>query len=227
MLHHLTNALKRMPVALAATAASLLVVGAAAAAGTTWSAPEESSEQPAPEPTTVATIDTDSTVTSAVTAEADGDRASTPSGVAEAGTGGPAATEPTATVPPATEPATTEPAAIEPAATEPPATEPPATTEWHDTPVPQGIDLTCRADGTSVSCAWSRWDGEGFARYLLLRSDGSVGRVPFQTADASTTATIDTGLAAGSYSYVVIVLDPQGTTLVHSNRVTVQIGGTD
>ena len=69
MLHHLTNALKRMPVALAATAASLLVVGAAAAAGTTWSAPEESSEQPAPEPTTVATIDTDSTVTSAVTAE--------------------------------------------------------------------------------------------------------------------------------------------------------------
>ena len=217
MLHHLTNALKRMPVALAATAASLLVVGAAAAAGTTWSAPEESSEQPAPEPTTVATIDT---------AEADGDRASTATGVAEAGTGGPAATEPTATVPPATEPATTEPAAIEPAATEPPATEP-ATTEWHDTPVPQGIDLTCRADGSSVACAWSRWDGEGFARYLLLRSDGSVGRVPFQTADASTTATIDTGLAAGSYSYVVIVLDPQGTTLVHSNRVTVQIGGTD
>jgi len=226
VLHHLTNALKRMPVALAATAASLLVVGAAAAAGTTWSAPEESSEQPAPEPTTVATIDTDSTVTSAVTAEADGDRASTATGVAEAGTGGPAATEPTATVPPATEPATTEPAAIEPAATEPPATEP-ATTEWHDTPVPQGIDLTCRADGSSVACAWSRWDGEGFARYLLLRSDGSVGRVPFQTADASTTATIDTGLAAGSYSYVVIVLDPQGTTLVHSNRVTVQIGGTD
>ena len=140
----------------------------------------------------------------------------------------PATTEPVTTEPATTEPAATEPATTEPATTEPPSTEPaPTTTEWHDTPVPLGIDLTCRADGTSVTCAWSPWSGDGFARFLLLRSDGTTGRVPFQTSDPAVTATIDAGLAPGSYSYVVIVLDSHGTTLVHSNGVTVQIGGSD
>ena len=134
----------------------------------------------------------------------------------------------TTSEPATTEPAATEPATTEPATTEPPSTEPaPTTTEWHDTPVPLGIDLTCRADGTSVTCAWSPWSGDGFARFLLLRSDGTTGRVPFQTSDPAVTATIDAGLAPGSYSYVVIVLDSHGTTLVHSNGVTVQIGGSD
>ena len=236
MLHHLTSALQRIPVAVAVTATSLLTVGVAAAAGATWQAPAHI-PQAAARPAAEASGPGDGAVD-----RASGADASTTTGGAEDSTGGtggtgpvaesattePATTEPVTTEPATTEPAATEPATTEPATTEPPSTEPaPTTTEWHDTPVPLGIDLTCRADGTSVTCAWSPWSGDGFARFLLLRSDGTTGRVPFQTSDPAVTATIDAGLAPGSYSYVVIVLDSHGTTLVHSNGVTVQIGGSD
>ena len=226
MLHHLTSALQRIPVAVAVTATSLLTVGVAAAAGATWQAPAHI-PQAAARPAAEASGPGDGAVD-----RASGADASTTTGVAEDSTGGTGSTGPVAesatTEPATTEPAATEPATTEPATTEPPSTEPaPTTTEWHDTPVPLGIDLTCRADGTSVTCAWSPWSGDGFARFLLLRSDGTTGRVPFQTSDPAVTATIDAGLAPGSYSYVVIVLDSHGTTLVHSNGVTVQIGGSD
>jgi hypothetical protein len=132
-------------------------------------------------------------------------------------TDAPVATEPVTTEPVTTEPVTTEPATTEPATTTP-------TTVFHDTPVPQGIELHCSAEGATVSCSWSVGDIPGFARFLLLRGNGGAqGRVPFQTTDPDARHAIDAPVPAGSYSYVVIALGTNGSTLVHSNPVYLQI----
>ena len=134
-------------------------------------------------------------------------------------------TEPTAhaTTVPVTEPS--PPAALEPTTTAAAVPEAPAptTTESHDA-VPQGISLSCTNVGGSVSCSWSSPDMPGFARVMLLRGNGGPqGRVPFQSSDASSVSYIDPNVPAGSYSYVVVVLDGNSHTLVHSNAVLITI----
>jgi hypothetical protein len=151
-----------------------------------------------------------------------------PSSTEPAGTEAPASTEPPSTEPAGTEvPASTEPPSTEPPSTEPPSSEPPATTlaspPTTDTFVPSGIALSCDVDGDTVSCSWSGGVVPGFAKFLLLRGDGTKGRVPYMTADPSATSYVDTGLAPGSYSYVVVSVDANSKALVHSNPVHVQI----
>ena len=114
-----------------------------------------------------------------------------------------------------------EPTTTATAQPEPPA---PTTTEFHDTVVPQGISLSCTAEGGSVSCAWSSPDVPGFARVMLLRGNGGTkGRVPFQSNDSSAVSYIDPNVPAGSYSYVVVILDGNSHMLLHSNPVLITI----
>jgi hypothetical protein len=138
----------------------------------------------------------------------------------------PAATEPPSTelaptAPPSTELPTTELPTTELPTTEPPTTEPP-TTSKPDTVVPQGIGLECTLDHHSVKCHWSGAVVDGFAKVLVLRSDG---RVVFMSGDASATSYTDVDVATGSYSYIVVTIDITGKALVHSNRVAVEIAG--
>ena len=137
----------------------------------------------------------------------------------------PATTEPNTSEPAVSEaPASTEPPAstTEPATTEPPVTSSPSPPTT-DTYVPSGITLSCDADGATVSCSWSGGVVPGFTKFLLLRGDGTRGRVPYMTSDPTATAYVDTGLAPGSYSYVVVSVDANSKALVHSNPVYVQI----
>ena len=135
----------------------------------------------------------------------------------------PASSEPTATPPAATEPpatpAPTEPPSTEPASTEPARTEPPA--HHPDTVVPEGIHLECVLDNHTAKCHWTGSAVDGFAKVLVLRSDG---RVVFMSADSASSEYADVDLAAGSYSWIVVTIDANGKTLVHSNRVALQIG---
>jgi len=135
----------------------------------------------------------------------------------------PASSEPTATPPAATEPPTTpaptEPPSTEPASTEPARTEPPA--HHPDTVVPEGIHLECVLDNHTAKCHWTGSAVDGFAKVLVLRSDG---RVVFMSADPASSEYADVDLAAGSYSWIVVTIDANGKTLVHSNRVALQIG---
>jgi hypothetical protein len=129
----------------------------------------------------------------------------------------PAATEP-ATVPP-TEPAATEPPTTAPASTEPARTDPPAPKP--DTVVPEGIHLECVLDNHTAKCHWTGSAVDGFAKVLVLRSDG---RVVFMSADPAASEYANVDLAPGSYSWIVVTIDANGKTLVHSNRVGLQIG---
>jgi len=151
----------------------------------------------------------------------------------------PAATEPSAQTegtdhaPTGTQPASTEPASTEPP-TVPPSSDAPATTEGPkattsdgrpDTYVPLGIDLACTVQNTDVQCSWSGSVADGFAKFLLLRGNGGAkGRVPFMSSDPSANSYIDPSVPAGSYSYVVVEIDANGKTLVHSNPVFITIG---
>ena len=137
------------------------------------------------------------------------------------------------------EPASTEPASTEPP-TVPPSSDAPATTTpapkattsdgRPDTYVPLGIDLACTvqdptAQVSAVECTWNGAVVDGFAKFLLLRGNGGAkGRVPFMSSDPAANACIDASVPAGSYSYVVVEIDANGKTLVHSNPVFVQIG---
>lgn len=133
----------------------------------------------------------------------------------------PPTTEPPTVVPSTTPEATTT--APEPATpgTAVPDTPAPDTTVRRDTFVPQGIELHCAVDGTTVTCEWSGAAVEGFAKVLVLRGDG---RVVFISTDPSAAGYIDQAVPAGSYSYVVVAIDGNSKTLVHSNPVFVQIG---
>ena len=72
---------------------------------------------------------------------------------------------------------------------------------------------------------FSRGEIPGFARFLVLRGNGgSQGRVPFQSTDPNASVAIDVNVPAGSYSYVVVAVDGNAKTLVHSNPVFIQIG---
>lgn len=144
----------------------------------------------------------------------------------------PEPTEPKSTEPPATEPKPTEPPATEPPRTEPPRTEPPRTTEPRsteppttekrpETSVPQGIELACAVEPERVVCEWHGGVVDGFARFLVLRSDG---RVVFDTAKPDVHVYIDQLPEPGSYSYVVISVNGDNKNLSHSNKVTLQIG---
>ncbi len=131
----------------------------------------------------------------------------------------PAPTEPPTTAPANTEPASTAPASTEPASTEPARTVPPAPKP--DTVVPEGIHLECVLDNHTAKCHWTGSAIDGFAKVLVLRSDG---RVVFMSADPAASEYADVDLAAGSYSWIVVTIDANGKTLVHSNRVALQIG---
>jgi hypothetical protein len=143
----------------------------------------------------------------------------------------PASTEPVATPPAATEPppASTEPASTEPASTEPASTEPPRTEPARtdppapkpDTVVPEGIHLECVLDNHTAKCHWTGSAVDGFAKVLVLRSDG---RVVFMSEDPAVTSYADVDLAVGSYSWIVVTIDANGKALVHSNRVALEIG---
>jgi hypothetical protein len=138
----------------------------------------------------------------------------------------PVATHPAGAEPPATPapteppaPASTEPASTEPASTEPAHTDPPA--PKHDTVVPEGIHLECMLDNHTAKCHWTGSAVDGFAKVLVLRSDG---RVVFMSEDATASAYADVDLAPGSYSWIVVTIDANRTALVHSNRVALEIG---
>ena len=147
-----------------------------------------------------------------------------PTTAADAGQGAdPAATvepDPVPNVVTTDAPATTEPAPAEPSTT----MAAPPTTVRVDTPVPEGIVLTCSAAGSTVTCNWSGGVVPSFAKFLVLRGDGGPrGRVPFQSNDPGTTSFIDNGVPVGSYSYVVVSVDGNNKNLVHSNPQFIQI----
>lgn len=126
----------------------------------------------------------------------------------------PAATEPTPT------PAPTEPPTTQPPTTQPPHTLPALITK-PDTFVPSGISLECTLEHHTVTCHWSGGVVDGFAKFLLLRSDG---RVVFMSDSPTADGYIDPDVAAGSYSYVVVTVGSDNIALMHSNRVAVTIG---
>lgn len=147
--------------------------------------------------------------------------------------------EPPATTaaPKPAEPATSEASTTTPPSTTNPSTTPPSTTPpsttlaptpHNDSVVPQTLGLSCVLSGdaaaNTVSCSWSVSAALGFYRYLLLRGNGGgTGRVPFSSTDPSAGSFVDSGLAAGQYSYVVVELDQAGKTLVHSNPVSIVV----
>lgn len=145
-----------------------------------------------------------------------------------------AETSPTTTTVIATEPVpTTQAPSTEGSTTAAPVTAAPTTapldiatttTAKVDTVVPLGIDLHCNVEGSTVSCSWTGGAVDGFAKFLLLRGDGKVGRVPFMSTDPAAHGYVDSQVPAGSYSYVVVTIDGNSKTLVHSNPVFVQIG---
>jgi len=148
----------------------------------------------------------------------------------------PAATAPSevetstpATEPPAAEPTT--PATAEPAATSPPSTAPATTTAPKpDNSVQLGLSMSCNASSnsgvTDVACNWSGPTPAGFAKFVLLRGNGgATGRVPFMSTDPSSSSFVDSALAPGSYTYVLVALDSASKPLVHSNMVPITVGG--
>jgi len=233
-------------IVIAGAAVSLFVSAGAAAAATghaPWSDAAPGVVEPSPtEPAaTDAPVVTDAALPAVTDAPAD--VVTTPDGqpaVTDAPATEPGSPTTTATADSTTEPTTantteptmptiTAPAVTEPPATAAPTTSPttaaPTTTEFHDTPVPLGISLTCTVDGNNVTCHWSGGQIPGFARFLLLRGNGgSQGRVPFQSTDPNAAVAIDANVPVGSYSYVVVAVDGNAKTLVHSNPVFIQIG---
>ncbi|MGH2758094.1 MAG: hypothetical protein ACRDKJ_00860 [Actinomycetota bacterium] len=79
-------------------------------------------------------------------------------------------------------------------------------------PGPPAIDLACRAsDRGGVICRWSPVDDARFARYVLLRNDGTGDREVFGTRDRSHVSFTDKQVRSGaSYSYTVLVYDTRG-----------------
>ena len=144
--------------------------------------------------------------------------------------GEPVATEaPIVTEAPVVEPAAEEPAATEPGAPiEPPTSPPPpsAAKPTNDNVVPATLSLACVAETSvgPVSCSWSGGAPDGFASFVLLRSDpDGKGRVPYRTRDAGANTFADGTASAGSHSYVLVALDAADHPLAHSNMVLVQI----
>jgi ribosomal protein L24E len=90
-----------------------------------------------------------------------------------------------------------------------------------DTVVPEGIHLECVLDNHTAKCHWSGSAVDGFAKVLVLRSDG---RVVFMSEDPAASEYADVDLAPGSYSWIVVTIDAHGKALVHSNRVALEIG---
>jgi hypothetical protein len=121
-------------------------------------------------------------------------------------------------------PTDTAPPDAAPVDTSAPGTTPPVTSPPGDTYVPLGISLACEQQGSTVTCTWSGVSIDGFSEFLLLRGDGTIGRVPYRTSDPGGGSFSDVVPAAGTYSYVVVAIDPNAKTLVHSNPVYVQIG---
>lgn len=233
---------KRRIVTVGIAVSMFVGAGIAAAEGAKWSDTPPTFAEPAPaadevtttSPSTDPTVAVDSTTpesteatTPRVTHETATDiNTSTideqPSVPTTEATTNPTTNPTTVPVPEPTPPSVNEPTTTAAALPEQPA---PTTTEFHDTLVPQGISLICTATGGTVSCSWSSPDVPGFARVLLLRGDGGTqGRVPFQSNNSSSVSYIDPNVPAGSYSYIVVVLDGNSLTLVHSNPVLITIG---
>jgi hypothetical protein len=75
-----------------------------------------------------------------------------------------------------------------------------------------------------VSCSWTGTIDPAFTRFLLLRGQvGGKGRVVLNTTDTSASAFLDSNVAPGQYSYVLVELDASNTTLGHSNPVYITI----
>ncbi|MCU1400955.1 MAG: hypothetical protein JWN62_4064 [Acidimicrobiales bacterium] len=92
--------------------------------------------------------------------------------------------------------------------------------------MPAGLSLTCSLAGADVTCDWSGPTPAGFAKFLLLRGNGgSTGRVPFQSADPAASHLVDAAVPAGSYTYLIIVVDAANKPLVHSNMVPITVTG--
>jgi ribosomal protein L24E len=87
--------------------------------------------------------------------------------------------------------------------------------------VPEGIHLECVLENHTAKCHWSGSSVDGFAKVLVLRSDG---RVVFASEDPAASEYADVDLAPGAYSWVVVTIDVHGKALVHSNHVALEIG---
>ena len=205
---------------------SRFVTGAAAAAGIGLLgalAPALASPEPPHPSTTVAPLSTIEATTTTVTT----------------------ATEPTTTEPSTTEPSTTEPTRVtrpqltEPSTTRPVSSEPPtteATTEATTKPAPQStsdrpagdetpasLQLSCAiSDGRNVSCSWKGDVPASAVRLLILRGEvAGKGRLVGEFSDPHRQSATDANVPAGSFSFVVVLLDAAGKTVAHSQGVPI------
>ena len=144
---------------------------------------------------------------------------------------------PTPTEPPHSKP--TEPAhptGSEPATpgTDPNASpEPPREPEHPSTTAPRTevhtaatLSLSCSLVAgearSNVACAWSGDAPDAAVRLLVLRGDGTVGRVRLNTEQLGVRSFLDTDAGAGkTFSFVVVFLDANDTSIAHSNGVHV------
>ncbi|MFL5518762.1 MAG: Ig-like domain-containing protein, partial [Gemmatimonadales bacterium] len=89
-------------------------------------------------------------------------------------------------------------------------------------------DLSATEDAGSVSLSWSAsTDNEGVTRYNVYRSANS-GFTPGDATElghSSTTSFTDTGLAAGTYYYVVTAVDAAGNTSPPSSEASGTVPG--
>ncbi len=136
------------------------------------------------------------------------------------------------TVPPTTSRPRPESTDAPPLTTAAPAPAAPSTTvpaTKPDTVVPQTIVLACSwagdASGNSVSCSWTGGAGPTFHRFLVLRGlvGSNRGRVLVSSSDPAGGSFTDGGLAAGTYSYVVVSLDANDKNTGHSNPIQIVI----
>lgn len=137
----------------------------------------------------------------------------------------PASVEPPHTMPPPPPPSTTLAPHTEPSTTLAGAHEtPPSTTEVK---TPATLQLACTIVGehlNNVDCEWTGPVPAGFSRFLLLRGNQTAkGRVPFASGDPSAHSFIDLAVPAGSYTYVLVVVDASGKSIAHSSLIPITI----
>ncbi len=184
--------------------------------------PQPLTTEPPKPPVTEPATTTPATTEPATTAQATTEPAKTVDPAPAPGTGDAAPGVQPAPVQPSDEPVTT----AAPETTVAPA--PPTTEHVSDSNNPMTLQLSCSLGGdagNSVSCTWSGPTPSGFAKQLLLRgtTSGGPGRVPFMSADPSANSYVNSNVPAGSYSYLVVILDAAGKTLAHSNPVPITV----
>ena len=133
-------------------------------------------------------------------------------------------TSTTTTVAPTTTTTSTRPTAttavpttvVRPTPTSTPTSTPP--TRPGDVPVTQQLSAVRSRDGLRVFFNWTRYEGDGFAAYWIVRADRTVA---FRTTDVEQLRGADPNAPAAPAEYVLIVRGTDGRPVARSNPVRI------